>query len=209
MGLHRTTDVTLPDLSPPDLARRTSRRWPKFNRTVKLTLPKFRFSSVAVHSKRLVNFGQGRLHDVMLRIIRQIRPHGSRQRPARPCAPAALFATRLVHPIRVVLEMDPWIAKENVCRRVSNQPRHRRVGQRVLAQNRLVTRKIGRQRPIQAKQRTRGESFLPKRMPILQTRVIKFGPAIGLPIGMQRAPVQPGTRRRQKWAGGEHRRHAR
>lgn len=55
-----------------------------------------------------------RFCDGMGRIARKFRSDHPRQLPASPCAPTALLAAGLIHPIGQMLEMDSGVSDENI-----------------------------------------------------------------------------------------------
>src|SRR5262245_34677471 len=87
--------------------------------------PEFNFAAMTVEAKRGINLIQGRLIHPVFGIPWQFRSHQARERPASPRPPAALLAAWFVHPIGIVLEMNPRIANENVRRRMADEPHHR------------------------------------------------------------------------------------
>ena len=77
-----------------------------------------RFPGQSVLPEFLGNEFRCRLGDFVFGIGGKFRADDSSNRPARPGAPAALFAPRFVHAIGEVLEMYPGIPDKNVRRGV-------------------------------------------------------------------------------------------
>src|SRR5581483_11548524 len=111
---------------------------------------------------------------------------------------ATLVATRLVHPIGIVLKMHARIAEKQFRRRAPDQPAHRGIRQRPLAQRRLVAAQVGAERPVEAEQCPRRQASLPQRLAVLEAGEVEFAAAFAPAVRVQRAPVEPGTRRRQE-----------
>ncbi len=159
--------------------------------------PQLGFARQTMLTEGGLNFVQSGLDDNMPGGAWQIWSDGSRECPACPGPPAALLPPRLVHPIRVVLEVDPRIAEEYSVRRTRDQPRHRPVRQRMLTQHRLISTQFGAKRAIQTQQRTRREPTQPERMAVLETREVELAIPRGTAKRVQRAPVESFARRRQ------------
>jgi hypothetical protein len=106
-----------------------------------------------------------------------------------------------------MLKVNSRISQENAGRGVTDKPPHRGVRQRIPTDDRLIARQFGPERTVEAQQRPRRETFLPKGMTVFQTGKIEFGTAIVPAKRMQDAPVKPGARRRQeraRWKCGRH-----
>lgn len=131
------------------------------------------------------NLIECRLCDSVARIAGQIWPDRSNEGPAGPGARPALVAARLIHAPRVVLEVHAWIAKKHLRRRMRDEPRGRRVGQRAGAEHRLVAPQIGAQRAVETKEGARGETALPQGVAIFEAREIKLRAAIRVAVNVQ------------------------
>lgn len=127
----------------------------------------------------------------------QSRADGANNGPAGPGAPAALFPSRLVHAIRVMLKMDPRVTDEQFWRRLLDDPTHRCIRKRMRLQDRLVPSEFGAESPVKTEDSPRRQPPPPKRMGILEAGDVEFSPAGRHAKGVQRAPVQARPRQRQ------------
>ena len=146
----------------------------------------------------------GRLLDPVPRIAGQAGTRGARQRPTGPGPPAALLAARRVHAPGVMLEVDPRIARPSLGRSLPEDPVDGGVGQRPGREHRLVAAQPGAQRAVQAEDRARRQSSAPERLGVLQAGEVKGRAARGRPVGVQRAPIEPGPGRGEVGARGKH-----
>jgi lysophospholipid acyltransferase (LPLAT)-like uncharacterized protein len=134
-------------------------------------------------------------------IRREIGSQGTNDRPAGPRPPTSLFTTRLIHAGGKVLKVHPGIAEENVRWRVANEPGGGCVGQRMFAQDWLISPEFGSQRPIEAQQGPGRESALPKGLRVFEAGVVEFLAPNRRAKRVQCAPVETVTRCRQMGAG--------
>lgn len=149
-----------------------------------------------------------RFFDLVPWVAGQIRAHDSRDRPTRPGPPPALLTSGFVHAARVVLEMHARISQENIIRRVGNEPRHRRVRERPLAELLLATREVCSKRAIETKNCARGETTLPQRMTVFEAGLVKFSATMMVAEFLKQSPVQSRPWHREVRARGKQR-HAR
>lgn len=171
--------------------------------------PQRRFSTVTVSGQPCLNGRHGRLDHLMFRVGGQLGSNGARESPARPGAPATLFATGFIHPVGIMLKVNPGIADGELWRRERDQPRHRSIREGKLAEHRFFSGQIGAECPIKTEQCPRRETLLPEGVTVLETGVIKLGAAIAFAKGVQRPPVKAAPRNRQVWARRKRRGHSR
>jgi len=95
------------------------------------------------------------------------------QRPARPGPPRTLLTARLVHAVRIVLEVNARVTNEGPLRAVVQHPGQRPVGQGILLQDRLRSPKLRPQRPVQAEQRPRWQGPAPQGLRVLQAALVE------------------------------------
>lgn len=152
-------------------------------------------------------FGGRRFGDGVFFVAGQMRQRGAGQCPAGPSAGAAGGGLRAGEAAGVVLKMYPWVADERRGCGMAQQPHERGVGWRPVAQHRLVTTQIGRPEcAVEAEDGAGGKAALPEGMGVFEAVVIKLLTAHVLAMDVQRAPVQPGARRREVRAGRHGRR---
>src|ERR1017187_2151835 len=87
-------------------------------RARKLPEPQLGLAGDAVADQARLDLAQGGLVYPVPRVALEPRHRLPRNRPARPGPPAALLPSRLVHPVGIVLEVDPGIADEDAPGRV-------------------------------------------------------------------------------------------
>ncbi len=145
----------------------------------------------------------------MFRVGWQIWPNRARERPAPPGSPSALFATRFIHPVGIVLKVNPGIADGALRRRGCDQPRHRAIREGKFAENGLLAGQIRTERPIKTEECPRRETLLPERVTILEAREVKFRAAVSGTKRMKGPPVEAAPGNRQVRARRKSRRHSR
>ena len=133
----------------------------------------------------------------MSRIPGEVGSRAADQRPAGPGPPAPQFPPRLVHPIGVVLKMDPRVPHENIRRRPGDEPSHRRVGQRPRTQHRIALRQVGAEGAVETKHRPRRATTRPQGLSVFEANQVKIRATSAIAKRVQRAPVELGPRRRQ------------
>jgi len=131
------------------------------------TVPQVGLAWNPVPTNPVADLLKGGLVDPVSRVAGQIMHDPPCQRPARPGPPPALLPARFVHPIRVMLKMNPGIANEDPLRRVPHDPDDRCVGHRPIRQDRFVALEVCAHRPVEAQDRAGGVFSLPERMGIL------------------------------------------
>lgn len=143
-----------------------------------------------------------RLDDAVLGVARPIRAHRACDGPTGPRAPAPLFAARFIHAIREVLKMHAGITDKNVGRHLLQEPAHRSVGQRPVAQLRFVAAQVGTERAVEAKNRARGEPALPEILAVGEGGEIENSVAFSA-VRRKRAGIHVRRRGRQVRARGQ------
>jgi hypothetical protein len=159
--------------------------------------PECRLAGKAVHIEGRGDFVERWFHHAMPRVAGQIRPHGPREGPAGPRTPAALIAAGSVHSVGVVLEMHAGVAEKHIRRRVRDEPRQRRVGQRPRVQHRLVATQVGAERAVEAEDGARGKAARPQGVAVFEAGEVKIRAPIRGAERMQRALVEPDAGRGQ------------
>ncbi len=162
-----------------------------------------------VQPKSDFDFRESRLRNEVPRIRCQFRTDGPRDRPAGPSPPPSAVTPGFIHPIGVVLKMHPRISEKQLRGRPLENPGHGRIRQRMESQHRFIALEFSPQGTVEAKQRSRREPASPQGLRILQTGLIKLGPAIRVSKRMQRAPIHPCPRFRQPRTGRQFLQHAR
>ena len=79
-------------------------------------MPKRILARQSVPVKPVLDLLEGRLLDDVPLVPGKVGHRPPRERPAGPRAPPALVTAGLVHPVGVVLEMDPRVPDEDVPR---------------------------------------------------------------------------------------------